>query len=121
MQDIDAVISEAAGSNDADVLLEGVSVASRVAACNGVWLERQRDEGWAALWAALAALDAPRFQTAIAASDTLMGVNAGCAANACLHGVTGDDSHQNATTVLSLASRTVLRWSASYACWLADV
>ena len=32
MQDVDAVISEAALSEDADVLLEGVSVASRIAA-----------------------------------------------------------------------------------------
>eukprot|EP00892_Ulva_mutabilis_P003464 jgi/Ulvmu1/148/UM001_0152.1 len=75
--DVDAVISEAAASDDVDVLLEGVAVASRIAACNAVWLERQRDAGWAALWAALAQLDVPCFRTAIAASDTPMGMNAG--------------------------------------------
>lgn len=82
VQDVDAVISDAALSEDADVLLEGVSVASRIAACNGVWLERQRDQAWASLWGSLAALDVPRFKIAIAASDSLMGLNAGYAAPA---------------------------------------
>lgn len=84
VQDVDAVISDAASSADADVLLDGVSVASRIAACNAVWLERQRDQAWGALWDALAALDAPRFRTAISASDSLMGLNAGCGSCDCV-------------------------------------
>lgn len=61
MQDIDKVLDAAASCKDLDLMMQGLQVASKLIACNGGWLERQRDVTWAALWRGLATIDHRHF------------------------------------------------------------
>ena len=42
-------------------MMQALQVASKLIACNGGWLEQQRDITWAALWRGLASLDRHHF------------------------------------------------------------
>lgn len=44
-------------------MMQALQVASKLIACNGGWLEQQRDITWAALWRGLASFDRHHFST----------------------------------------------------------